>query len=219
MTTTIFVICAALGGTVLVCQLIMTLVGLGGDGMHLDAAGHVDGHFGGGDAGTDAGHGDAGTDVHVDQADQADQSAHHADSASIFRVLSFRTVVAAMTFFGLAGLAAEEAGAQTRTCLAVALGAGVVAMYAVYGAMRAMYQLRSEGTARIERAVGRQAIVYLHIPARNAGAGKIQIDLQDRTMEYLAVTDGEELPTGADVVVVAVINSETVAVRAVSPNT
>jgi len=36
--TTLFVICAVAGGTVLVLQFIMTLVGLGGDSFEIDGA-------------------------------------------------------------------------------------------------------------------------------------------------------------------------------------
>jgi hypothetical protein len=92
--------------------------------------------------------------------------------------------------------------------------AGIAALYGVYWIMRGMYQLRSEGNVRLVRAVGLPANVYLRIPARNSGLGKIQINLQNRTMEYQAATAGEEIPTGASVTVVGVIDANTVAVQA-----
>ena len=54
----------------------------------------------------------------------------------------------------------------------------------------------AEGTVRINRALGAEATVYLRIPGNRQGAGKIQINLQNRTMEYLAVTLGDAIPTG-----------------------
>jgi hypothetical protein len=39
--------------------------------------------------------------------------------------------------------------------------------------------------------------------------------LQNRTVEYQAMTAGSELPTGAQVKIVAVVNSDTVEVEAV----
>jgi len=217
---TIFLVCATLGGTILVCQLIMTLVGLGGDSLHMDAGdggdlagdvhdfgGDMHGHMGGAtQAGGDA---HAGGDTHGGTAHPADP--HHI--SWFVGMLSFRTIVAALTFFGLAGMASLSAGTTSVTAVVVALAAGAAAMYGVYWMMRGLYLLKAEGTARIDRAVGQEATVYLRVPPQNSGSGKIQINLQNRTMEYSAVTGGDEIPTGARVVVVQVVNPSTVAVE------
>ena len=239
--TTLFVICAVLGGTILVCQIVLTIIGLGGDALHVelpqdmghDFGGDV-GHDFGGDMGHDVGgdmhgdaggdmHGDAGGDVHGDaggdaghaghavHAGQADASLHHG-SLAMFRILSFRSVVAALTFFGLAGLAAHSAEVAQPLQLAIAGGVGFAAMYGVYWVMQTLYGLKSEGTVRVERAVGHRGTVYLRIPGAKSGVGKIHLNLQNRTMEYQAVTAGPELPTGASIVVVDLIDSATLEV-------
>ena len=95
----------------------------------------------------------------------------------------------------------------------VAVAAGVAAMFAVYWMMQCLYRLRADGTVRIQRSVGQHGNVYLRIPANRSGSGKIQFNLQNRTMEYLAVTAGPELPTGAKVVVVGVVNPTTLEVQ------
>jgi hypothetical protein len=56
--------------------------------------------------------------------------------------------------------------------------------------------------------------VYLRVPAAKAGTGKVHLMLQNRTVEYQAVTVGAELPTGAPIRVVGVVNSDTVEVEA-----
>jgi len=215
--TYVFIVCAAVGGTVLVCQFVLTLIGLGGHAfLDMDAPADV-GHDFGGDFHVDADglHGDAG--LHADHAGgdatHDDQAAHHG-STWLFGILSFRTVIAALAFFGLSGLAAQSAGASMPTVLMVAIGAGVAAMFAVYWMMRSLYTLRAAGTVRIQRAVGRHGNVYLRVPANRSGSGKIQFNLQNRTMEYLAVTAGPELPTGAKVVVVGVVNPTTLDIQA-----
>jgi hypothetical protein len=231
--TVIFGLCAAIGGTILLCQVILTLVGMAGHAFDVDVSGDVGHDFGGdfhgdvgagvhGDVGADF-HGDAaGGDVHVDagghflgDAADAQHAEAHPSTVRIFGVLSFRSVVAALTFFGLAGLAAGSATDSTLTVLAVAVAAGVGAMYGVYWLMRGLYQLQAEGTVRIQRSVGRHATVYLKIPGHQSGTGKIQVNLQNRTMQYLAMTPGDELPTGAKVVVVDVITPDTVEVEPV----
>ncbi len=191
--TFLLLVCAVVGGTILLCQVVLTLLGLTGDMLDVDFGGELDvdpdlpTDLSGGEAG-DAGHG-------------------------LFGVLSFRTVVAALTFFGLAGLAAESTGASPLTVIVVACAAGAAALYGVYWLMLALYRLRAEGTVRIHRTVGRDAVVYLAIPGQNSGAGKIHINLQNRTMEYRAVTSGDALPTGARVVVANVLASDTLEVE------
>ncbi len=140
---------------------------------------------------------------------------HHVDSSWLFGVISVRTVVAALAFFGLAGLAAQQAEASKLTTLVVAVASGVVAMYVVYWVMRGLASMKSDGTARIQRAVGKHATVYVPIPGGESGAGKIQMSLQNRTMEYLAMTSGEKLSSGTKVVVVGLITPTTLEVQPV----
>jgi hypothetical protein len=224
--TTLFVVCASLGGTILVLQFLLTLLGLGGHSLGIDVPHDVGHDFGGvdHDFAADVHDGAAGIphDTTMDHAGDhaagersAASAALHHGSTWLFGVISFRTVVAAMAFFGLAGLAAQGAGASAVNTLGIAVAAGAAAMYGVYCMMRAMGSLRADGTVHIQRAVGRHASVYLPIPPANSGLGKIQINLQNRTVEYLATTAGEAIPAGATVVVTDAIGSDTVQVQPV----
>jgi hypothetical protein len=221
--TSVFIVCAAVGGTILVCQFVLMLIGLGGHAfMDVDMPADV-GHAFGGDfhgagdfhGGGDGLHGDAG--LHADHAGgesgEGDQAAQHG-ATWLFGVLSFRTITAALTFFGLAGWTAHSAEMSPPTALLVAVAAGVAAMYAVYWMMQCLYGMQSEGNVRIQRSLGQHGNVYLRIPANRSGSGKIQFNLQNRTMEYLAVTAGPELPTGAKVVIVGIVNPTTLEVQA-----
>ena len=119
-----------------------------------------------------------------------------------------------MAFFGLAGLTAGPRLADEALTLGVALGAGAAALLAVAWMMKALYRLRADGTVRMDRAVGRTGTVYLTIPPGKAGVGKVTLTLQNRTVECQAVTQREQtLPTGAKVVVVAVLGPDTVEVN------
>lgn len=201
MDTIIYSVSAVVGGTILCCQFLMTLLGLGHD-LPSDLPDDVphDFHFGhdGADADHDVAHG---------------HDAHH--ETSFLRLITFRTVVAAATFFGLAGLAGNEAKLSGVSTFVVALAAGAAAMYCVHWLMQSLKKLRSDGTVRIERAVGRAGTVYLRIPAKKAGPGKIQVNVQNRTMEYEAMTAHELLPVGAKVIVVNVLGPDTVEVEPV----
>lgn len=189
---TIYLICAALGATVMVCQFALTLIGLGG---------HHD--FGGGDhdLSHDVGH------------DAAHHEAGHGHESSWFAgVLTFRTIVAALTFFGLGGLTTSAGNWPPLITVLAALACGVAAMFLVAWIMQSLAKLQAEGNVRIDRAVGKTGTVYLTVPGQKAGAGKVTLNLQNRTVEYQAVTSLGELPTGAKVVVVAVVSPDTVEV-------
>ena len=229
--TAIFIVCAAAGGTVMVVQFILALIGLGGEALDLDVSADAD-HFGG-DFDVDA---DVGAGVDADVAgDMGDMDvgatgefhgethpldhldvpdgARHISSTWLFGVLSFRTIVAALTFFGIAGLWAESVGLSTPNVLLISIAAGGAAMMGVYWLMQSVKKLQADGNVRINRALGRHGAVYLRVPGDRSGVGKIHVNLQNRTMEYLAVTPGPELPTGARVVVTGVVNPDTLEVR------
>ncbi len=203
--TAVFLFCAVAGGTVLVCQFALTLLGLGGhdfgDGDHGDTDL--------GDHGADGAVDDTAADDIHDSGDAHDEDQSHAHRSTwIFGVISFRTLVAAIAFFGIAGMAASEAGLSLPQQVVLAVVSGIGAMYLVYWLMSLLYGLGEDNTVCINNAVGCEGKIHVAIPAGESGRGKIQLDLQGRRMEYEAVTSVPSgLPTGAEVVVVGVIDA------------
>ncbi len=200
--TVLFTVCAAVGSTVMVVQFVLMMIGLSGEAFDADVSADFDADM------------DVDFDADVDA--DIDPDAHgHVGSSWLFGVISLRTVVAALAFFGLTGLAAESAGIAPLQTLGMAVLAGLAAMYGVYYMISSLRKLRSEGTVHVRRSVGNHGTVYTSIPAEESGTGKIQLSLQNRTMEYLAQTSGHALSPGAKVVVTDVITSNTVRVEPV----
>jgi len=186
---TLYLLCAVIGGTILVVQTVLLVIGGGhGDG-DFDAGDLHDGHFEG-HVDHDHGHG-------------ADHAADHAGD-TFLKLLSFKTLVAFVTFFGLGGLACLQAGLSNVPSLAIALGAGTLALYLVGYLMTAMSRLQSKGNIDFRNAVGEHGRVYLRVPGSKEGLGKITLALQGRTVECKAVTRGAAIPSGSDVRVVSV---------------
>ena len=173
---TLFLICAGVGGTLLVLQVLAGAFGIGGD--HADAGHHEIGH----------GHADG----------------DHGDGNWFLGLLTFRAVCAAVAFFGLAGLAARYYALPETAQLASAGLGGFAALYLVATAMKLLYRLRADGGVRVDNAVGKTGTVYLRVPGNNAGPGKVTVSVQNRTVELEAFTAANELPTGTPVRVVAV---------------
>lgn len=204
--TWLYLIVAVLGGTILVCQFVLALFGLGHDG---GGFGHHVGDFHAvGDTHGGGLHGHGGDSSHPGSDQQ------HPDSTHLFAVVSFKTLVAAAAFFGITGFSTLRAGFPATTTLVLALVAGTCAMYGMYWLLGLIVRLDSEGNERIANALGQPATVYVPIPATGRGTGKVQLSMQNRIVEYQAVTDGKEpLKTGESVVVVGIKDGDTVEVR------
>jgi len=181
--TTFFVVCAALGGGVLVVQLLLGLLGVVDAGADVDVG---DGH--------DSGHG-------------------HVASEGL-DLMSVRALSAGVAFFGLGGLAGLATPLGLFAAIPLALIAGTAAMFGTAVAMRWMLGFDDDGTVSIHGAVGATGTVYLTIPGERKGAGKVTLTLQNRIVEYQAVTSDALLPTGAPIMVVDVVGPDTVHVVA-----
>lgn len=181
--TTLFVVCAALGGGVLVVQLLLGLLGV------IDAGGHAD---------VGGGHDHPGAPTAAEGLD----------------LLSVRALSAGVAFFGLGGLAGMATPLRLLAAIPLAILGGIAAMYGTAVAMRWMLGFEDDGTVSIHGAVGATGTVYLTIPGERQGSGKVMLTLQNRIVEYQAITSDALLPTGAAIMVVDVVGPDTVHVVA-----
>ena len=128
-------------------------------------------------------------------------------------LLSVRTISAGAALFGASGLWFSDLGFPALVTFPLALLTGIAAALSTAYATRQMSRLESDGTLRLENAIGQPATVYLPVPAHRTGFGKVQFQLQGRTVELRAVTEEPVIiPTGAAVIVVAVMDTDTVEV-------
>ena len=186
-----FLICATIGGTILILRLGLSLLGLGFDS--LDGVG----------ADLD----DSGLDADVDHGD-----ASHDHQSGLGKVLTFQAVVSFLAFFGVGGLAALDARQHPAVTVGIALATGFVAVTVLGYLLRALRRLNTDGTVQMSRAVGTEGTVYLRIPAHDGGEGKIFLPIQGRTIEITARTPGPELAPGEPVVVSRIIDDRVVEV-------
>ncbi len=184
---------ALIGCTLLAIQVILQVIGLGGE------------------ADMDAGAADVDVDADLDAGDPA----HGTAGNLFFGILSFKALVAFAGIFGLTGLSLQDGDYSSFQRAAMSVVAGLVAMVLVGMLMRMLHNLGSSGSVVVRNALGHQAQVYLRIPAAGEGRGKVTLELQGRTVELEAVTDGEALSTGTVVKVVEVLGNETLKVMPV----
>ncbi|MCL2744178.1 MAG: hypothetical protein FWE67_10025 [Planctomycetaceae bacterium] len=178
----VYFICAVFGGTLILLQLFLMLIGFGGD-----------------------------TETESDFGDSGD-AGDHSHSGDIFKMLSVRTITAGIAFFGIGGLAGLTGETSPMVSVLIAIVCGLTAIYIVYYLYSAAAKLKDDGSLSAETLIGSTGSVYLRIPAAKTGAGKVLVCQQNRTVEYEAITAGEELKATTPIVVVGIVSSTTVEV-------
>jgi hypothetical protein len=148
-----------------------------------------------------------GTDEASDFGDAADHL-----TADIFQMLSLRTLTAGIAFFGIGGLAGWTGTNSLAISVLIAVISGLIAIYAVYYLYLSVAKMKTDGSLSEKTLVGASGSVYVRVPAAKSGIGKVLVTQQGRTVEYEAMTAGEELKSGTPIVVVAVISTTTVEV-------
>lgn len=176
--------CAAVPATViLLIQTVLLLFGIGGH---------------------DADHGELDHDFdhdHDHDFDHDHDGAHHAYGIRLFTV---RGLVAMFAVGGWLGIAAVDLGAGKVASGIIAVVSGVLALLLVAYIIKLFSGMQESGNLDAHNAVAQTAKVYLTIPARRGGTGKVMLTLQERLVEMDAVTDFEkEIKTDSMVQVVS----------------
>lgn len=172
--------CLACPATVLLVeQIIMLIVGLSG-GTDLD-----------------------GNDVDITGDGSPDVSIDSDPGLSIFTV---KTLTAFFAVGGWVGFTLGEF--HIAIAVGVSLAAGLVAMFGVAFLLRWLIRLQTDGNIQLKDAIGLYADVYLTIPKKGNGEGKITVLVNERLSEFSAMTEEEEpLPTGSKVKIVNIIGN------------
>jgi len=160
-----------------VLQVILEIIGVGGDSGHADT-----------------GIGDF---------------AHDSGFMDHFHFFSVRNMIYFMMMFGWTGLACSKAGLPTFVSVFIAVLAGIGTTLIIGWIFYLLNRLTESGNLNLNSAIGKMGTVYLTIPANRKSNGVIQITLQGMMREMNAVTDNEEIATGASVEVIELLQETT----------
>lgn len=160
-------------------RLVLMLVGVDGAAEAADAAGAVDT--------LDAG--------------------HLASDAADFKVFSLMTVLVTLMMGSWIALGILEADLPGWLALVggygLGFGGGVATSYALFS----MRKLESDGTIKVEDAVGLKGTVYVKIPEAGQGKGQIQVTVKGRLRTFDAVSDGPEIASFKTVAVMSKVEN------------
>jgi len=123
-------------------------------------------------------------------------------------VFLFQGFISLMAVGGWITFAASRGGFNWWASLLIGLGAGLAGMAVILLLYGLMAKMEHEGTLQMQSGVGKTAEVYLVIPAKSNGNGKITFTLQGRAIEANAVTKGTEaIKTGESVNIIGYENN------------
>lgn len=159
---------ALAGSVIFVISLILQFLGVGGGGLPDDVDVNFDGQV-------DIPHPDTGFPD--------------------LQLFSFRALMAFVTMFGWGGVLF---GSRGWGGFFIALGSGLLVWFVTGLLVAQLLKLRQNGNVPASALVGKSGTVYLTIPAKRRGAGKVNLNLGNATREIRAYAE-EELPTGTPV--------------------
>lgn len=129
-------------------------------------------------------------------------------------IFSIKPLTGFFLGFGWAGGMALSGGLHIAAATGIASVSGIVIMALIVGMIRAIYSFRSDGTMRIQDAVGAVGTVYLTLPARRASGGQVIVNLNGRQETLPALNTSEQpVPSGEKVKVLQVIDARTLLVE------
>lgn len=188
--------CIAIPATVmLLIQMVLTLIGLGGDEADADVEAE----------GADDG-------IEIDDADEAFERGDVFDGG--LRLFTLRGLIAFFSVMGWVGTICCGSGLHLAISILISVASGFLAMTVIALLMKWLFSLQYDGTENVREALGVSGTVYLRIPPARTGKGKINAIIQGKLCEKYAVTD-EETMINADeeITVVGISGEETLIVR------
>ncbi len=194
---------------ILIIQTVMMLLGLGegGEGINPSDTSGLDMP-------------DVDFDISVDggiSSDGADLSGHDISNPSDiadFRLLSVQSVIAFLCIFGWSGITAIANGMPEWAALVLAAVLGFAAMLLVAKIIQWSSKLAQNGTFNMKNLLGESGTVYIPIPPKGNGSGKINISCGERFMEFDAISnDTEMIATGVPVRVTDIISGSILVVE------
>jgi membrane-bound ClpP family serine protease len=128
-------------------------------------------------------------------------------------MFSVRNLVNFLVGFGWGGVSFYSAIPNSYLLILVSVVTGVLFVLMFFFIYRQTRKLESNGAFDIKNCEGKLADVYLRIPAKGEGKGKIQISVNGSVHELDAMSNGNPIATGRKVRVVEICDGSLVIVE------
>ena len=130
-----------------------------------------------------------------------------------FQLFTFRNFVNFLLGFSWTIIAFDGIIGNRLVLVLLGLLVGALLVAGVMYLFFAMGKLQQSGNMDIKQAVGKTAEIYLTVPGHKNGMGKVHVQIQGTLRELDAITEGETLPSGTFVKVLAVVEDRVLLVQ------
>lgn len=112
------------------------------------------------------------------------------------QIFSLRNLINFLLGFSWTGISFYNEISNRWVLMTVATVVGLIFLFAFFFIIKQIKKLAEDNSFRFDATIGKNAEVYLTIPAKKGGKGKVLLSLNGSTRELSAITEGEEIPTG-----------------------
>ncbi len=127
-----------------------------------------------------------------------DGNLDHADAP--FQLFSLRNLINFLLGFGWTGVTLYDSFSNKMLLLAIAVIVGAVFVALFFFIIKQILKLTEDNTFNISSLVGKTGEVYINIPPKMSGSGKVQISVKGSNHELSAMTNSEEQINSASMV-------------------
>ena len=104
------------------------------------------------------------------------------------RMFTLQTIVAFLTVFSWTSIVAVQSGMPPVLGIAIGLVLGFLTMFMVAKIIQLSTKLAENGTLNMKNCIGECATVYVPVPPKGSGEGKVTLTVQGQFRELSAVT-------------------------------
>lgn len=153
----------------------------------------------------------AGAETHDGLSADFDSDLHGGDTP--FQLFTFRNMVNFLLGFSWTGISFYNMIENRAILIVISFVVGAAFVTLFFMIIRQIEKLAEDNSFRIANALHKTASVYLPIPARKKGAGKIQVSVKGSFHELDAVTENDKIETSATVRIVKIESNNLVVVE------
>ncbi len=152
-----------------------------------------------------------GIDSHDGVTADFDADLHHGDAP--FQLFTFRNLINFLLGFSWTGISFYGTINSKGIVIALSFVVGAAFVAAFFAIMNQIQKLAEDNTFKIDNALNQVGSVYLPIPEKKSGRGKVQVSVKGAFHELDAVTENDKIESSAMVRIVKIESNNLVVVE------
>ncbi|MBL7833564.1 MAG: NfeD family protein [Cyclobacteriaceae bacterium] len=137
---------------------------------------------------------------------EADFDGDLAHGETPFQLFSLRNLINFLLGFSWTGISFFNTIENKTVLIGLAVLVGAAFVYVFFVIIRQIQKLAEDNSFKIDSTINKTAEVYLAIPERKSGKGKVMVSVKGTFHELDAMTEYEKIPSHAMVRIVKVLN-------------